>query len=96
MISIKETKDGVVLDVRVLPRSSRCEIAGIQGEALKIRITAPPVDGKANDECIKFLSDWLGIKKSRITIISGHTSRNKRIAVSGVTANDMKAILAVI
>jgi hypothetical protein len=96
MISIKETKDGVVFDVRVLPRSSRCEIAGIQGEALKIKITAPPVDGKANDECVKFLSDWLGIKKSRITIISGHTSKNKRIAVSGVTVRDMETIVAVI
>lgn len=96
MIFIKETTDGVVFNIKVLPRSSRCEIAGIQDDALKIKITAPPVDGKANNECIRFLSDRLGIKKSRITIISGQTSKNKRIAISGVTKRDMEAIFSVI
>jgi len=96
MISIKETEEGVVFHIRVLPRASRCEIAGIQGDALKIKITAPPVDGKANDECIKFLSDRLGIKKSRISIIAGHASKNKKIAISGATERDMKAIFSVI
>ncbi|NQU03827.1 MAG: YggU family protein [Syntrophaceae bacterium] len=94
MISVKETKDGVVFNVRVLPRSSRCEIAGIQDDALKVKITAAPVDGKANNECIKFLSDKLGIKKSRISIISGHKSKNKKIAISGMTKKDMETIIS--
>ncbi|MBN2568515.1 MAG: YggU family protein [Deltaproteobacteria bacterium] len=96
MISIKETEEGAVFHVRVLPRASRCEIVGIQGDALKIKITAPPVDGKANDECIKFLSDRLGIKKARISIIAGQASKNKKIAISGATERDMKAIFSVI
>ncbi len=94
MISINDTKDGVAFNIRVLPRSSRCDIAGFQDDALKIKITAPPVEGKANSECIKLLSHRLGIKKSRISIVSGHTSKNKKIAISGATKRDMETILS--
>jgi len=96
MIPVKETNDGVVFQVRVLPRSSKCDIAGIQGDALKIKITAPPVEGKANVECVRFLSDRFGIKRSRISIISGHTSKNKTIAISGTTRKDMEGIFSAI
>ena len=64
MLRIRETENGVVLDIRVLPRSSRCELAGIQDGALKMKITAPPVEGRANEECIRFLSDLLKVRKS--------------------------------
>jgi len=92
MISIQETKEGVVFSIRVIPRSSRSEIAGIQDDALKLKITSPPVEGKANEACIRVLSDLLGVRKSQITIVSGHKSRNKRIAVSGIGKENIESI----
>jgi uncharacterized protein (TIGR00251 family) len=93
MISIKETTDGVVFNIRVLPRSSRCELTGIQDDALKLKITAPPVEGKANEECIGFLSKLLGIRKSSIKIIAGHKTKNKRVLVSGIKKEDIESII---
>jgi uncharacterized protein (TIGR00251 family) len=93
MISITEVPDGVIFSIRVVPRSSRCEITGIQNDALKLKITAPPVEGKANEECIRFLSDKLGVKKSRITIKAGHKSKNKTVSVSGITRQDVESII---
>ncbi|MBE9546100.1 MAG: YggU family protein [Proteobacteria bacterium] len=92
MLPIKETKDGVIFNIRVVPRSSRCEVAGIQEDALKLKITAPPVEGKANEECIKFLADKLGVRKSRVTIIAGHKSKRKTIAVSGLKSSEFKVL----
>jgi uncharacterized protein (TIGR00251 family) len=93
MITIKNSSDGITFTLRVVPRSSRCEITGIQNEALKLKITAPPVEGKANEECIRFLSDKLGIKRNRITIKAGHKSKNKTIAISGITKEDLESII---
>lgn len=92
MLSIKETKNGVIFNIRVVPRSSRCELAGIQENALKLKITAPPVDGKANEECIKFLADKLGVRKSRVAIIAGYKSKRKTIAVSGLTGSEFRIL----
>lgn len=93
MLSVKETDAGVTFAIRVLPRSSKCDLAGLQGDALKIKITAPPVEGRANDECIRFLAELLNVKKNRIAIVSGHTSKNKRISVAGLTAGKLRALL---
>jgi len=89
---IKETKEGVTFPIRVMPRSPRCEVAGIQDGALKIRITSPPLEGKANNECIRFLADQLKIKRVQITIIAGHKSRNKTVSISGVRKADVEAL----
>ena len=62
-LSVRETAAGVVFRVRVVPRASRSGIAGIQDDALKLRIMAPPVEGKANEECIRLLAEMLGVKK---------------------------------
>jgi hypothetical protein len=94
MLPIKETKEGIVFSVQVLPRSSRCELAGIHDKALKLKITAPPVEGLANEECIRFLSRFLGIAKAQVAIVGGHTSRKKRIAVSGLTKSDMETLIS--
>jgi uncharacterized protein (TIGR00251 family) len=67
--------------VRVQPRASRDEIVGIQGNHLKIRITAPPVDGKANAHLIQFLAQEFGVPKSRITLIGGESGREKRLQI---------------
>ncbi len=93
MIPIGEITDGVVFNIRVIPRSSRCELVGIQGDALKIKITAPPVEGAANEECIRFLSDIFSIRRSQIRIVAGHQSKNKRVAISGIKKEAVEGIL---
>lgn len=89
MLPIQETNNGVVFHIRVLPRSSRCEIVGVQDNALKVKITAPPVEGKANAACIRFLSDVLGVRKNRITIKAGQKSKNKTVSISGITKEEV-------
>jgi len=85
---IQENSDGIILKVFVQPRSSKNTIAGQHGDALKIKLTAPPVDDAANRMCIQYLSKWLKIPKSSIEILSGHASRTKRLLLR--TGNDKK------
>jgi uncharacterized protein (TIGR00251 family) len=73
--------EDLILRVRVQPKASRDEICGLQGEALKVRITAPPVDGKANAHLIKYLAKQFGVAKSAITLLSGETGRDKRLHI---------------
>lgn len=89
MLTVRETDRGVAFRIRVLPRSSKCELAGLHGDALKIRITAPPVEGRANEECIRFLSSLFGVKRADIAIAAGRTSKNKRVTVAGLTPADV-------
>ena len=93
-IPIRDTSDGATFRIRVVPRASRSEAAGIQGDALKLRVTAAPTEGKANDECIRLLAKILGVKKAQVTIIAGHTARTKTVAVEGVRAGSVAAILS--
>jgi len=95
-IPIRETADGAIFRIRVVPRASRSEAAGIQGDALKLRITEAPVEGKANDECIRLIAKILGVKKTQVTIIAGHTARTKTVAVEGIRAGAVVAILPTI
>ena len=83
MLMITKTATGVTFMVRVQPGASKNEIVGVQEDALKIRINAPPVKGKANRALIDFLAEKLGVKKSEVEIISGHTSKIKKIKVIG-------------
>ena len=82
---IAPSRDGVVIDVRVIPRASRPGLAGVRDGALLLRLQAPPVDGAANAEVVDILADLLGVPRRAITILSGHHSRRKRVAVSGIT-----------
>ena len=93
MVNIKETADGVILQVHVVPRSAKSEVAGVQGDALKLRIAAPPVEGQANKECIRFLSDILGIRKKQVVIVGGSKSKNKTIAIEGIRKKDIVALI---
>ena len=79
MLSINEHPQGVVFKILVQPRSSKNMIVGLHDGALKIKLTAPPVDNAANKMCIKYLAKSLGVSNSRIEIISGHTSRTKQV-----------------
>lgn len=92
-ISVRDTAHGAQFSLRVQPRASRNAIAGTIGDAVKLAITAPPVDGKANQAVIEFLSEFLGVAKSSIMIVSGETGRNKVIAVRGMTAGQVLARL---
>jgi uncharacterized protein (TIGR00251 family) len=89
----KRTSGGLSVDVIIQPRSSRDEIVGMHGNALKIKLTAPPVDGKANAALIAFLAKKLGVSKSSVEIVRGHTSRIKTIRISGVSEAKAKQIL---
>lgn len=90
MIPFKEKPEGVFFQIKVLPRSSRCEMAGMHGEALKVKITAPPVEGKANDEIVRFLSRYLKVKAAQVSIVNGEHSHIKTIAVTGITGQQLQ------
>ena len=77
------------IPVRIHPNAARNEVMGITDGILQVRISAPPVKGKANKELIDFLSQLLGVSKSRLSIIKGHTSRNKVIAVDGLSREEL-------
>lgn len=81
---IKETSDGIILSVKVIPRSSRNEIAGAVGDNLKIKITSAPEKGKANKALIRFLSGSLNLVKSDISIIKGETSAHKLLKIKQI------------
>ena len=83
MLNIQKTDDGIIFTVKVQPGASKNEIVGVQGDALKVKINAPPMKGKANRALIDFLAKHLGVKKSEVEIISGRTSRIKKIKVLG-------------
>ncbi|MCX7145410.1 MAG: DUF167 family protein [Sulfuritalea sp.] len=77
---------GVTLRLHIQPGAKKTEVAGLHGEALKIRLAAPPVDGKANACLIAFLSRQFGVAKASISLVSGDTSRAKRVRINGVGA----------
>jgi uncharacterized protein (TIGR00251 family) len=85
VIPVHETAEGVTFAVKVQPRARKNAVVGELGDALKVALTAPPVDGKANKACIEFFSDALRVPRSAVTILSGEASRNKVIRVAGIT-----------
>jgi len=82
----QKSKKGVTLKIKVEPRSSRKGISGVVGDAIKIKVNAPPVGGAANEELIEVLSEEFGIKKTSIKILRGISSRNKVVEIEGVTS----------
>jgi len=84
--------DCIRLSVRLQPRSSRNEIAGFQGDRLKVRITAPPVEGMANEALIDFLSESLKISRRNVCIVSGHSSRNKIVEIRGAELEEVQRL----
>ncbi|MDH5764052.1 MAG: DUF167 domain-containing protein [Nitrospinota bacterium] len=78
-IQIKSCREGIQFSAAIQPRASRNQILGIHNNSLKIKLTSPPVDGAANQACIKFLAKAFGISPSRVSIVKGETSRNKTI-----------------
>ena len=85
--------DGVTLRLHIQPGAKKTEVVGLHGEALKIRLAAPPVDGKANACLLAFIAERLEVAKSAVSLLSGDTSRAKRVHVSGVSDAEAKARL---
>ena len=86
------TRLGVFLDVRVIPRAAKSQIAGKRDDALLVRLNAPPVDGAANSELIELFAHALGIPRRNIEIVAGHRSRTKRVKITGVTSADLERL----
>ena len=95
MINISEKNGAVIFTARIIPRASRSEIVGSSDDALKVRISSPPVDGAANAELVKLLAKTLGVAKSNVEITSGQTSRIKQIRVIGITTEQFKTVLGI-
>ncbi|MEN9674677.1 MAG: hypothetical protein RIS76_573 [Verrucomicrobiota bacterium] len=85
---LQEQNNGLLLAIRVQPRASRTELAGILGAELKIKVTAPPVDSAANDALVAFLADTLDLPKRAVTLIRGQTSRHKVLRLEGLTLQE--------
>jgi hypothetical protein len=90
---VQDSKDGAVLTVHVQPKSSRSECVGRYGDALKIRIAAPPIENAANEELIRFLAGELAIPLAAVRIESGAGGRRKRLLLKGVCASNVQAYL---
>lgn len=91
-LTVTPVGSGVRFEVRVQPRASRNEVAGIYGTALKIRLSAPPVEGAANDALVEYLAELLGVPRRKVTIISGLSSRQKTVQADGVDAGRVHAL----
>jgi hypothetical protein len=90
MIPIRETPGGVTFAIKVHPRAKKNAITGELGDALKVALTAPPVEGKANEACIEFFAKLLEVPRSSVTIAAGQASRNKVIRVVGLSAVEIE------
>jgi uncharacterized protein (TIGR00251 family) len=95
MVQIHDIGSGATFAVKVHPRARKNAVTGEIGNALKVAVTAPPVDGKANEACIDFFAKLLKVPRSSVTIASGQNSRNKVIRVAGLTADEIKKRLQI-
>ena len=91
--NVVESGDGCTFRVRVVPRSARNEVTALHGEALRIRLVAPPVDGKANQALRTFLAEQLEVSASSVEVVTGHVSRHKRVRVAGVPASAVRELI---
>jgi hypothetical protein len=94
MISFQESSGGVTFPVKVHPRAKKNAITGEVGDALKVSLTTPPIDGKANASCVEFFAKLLKVPRSSVTIASGETSRAKVIRVAGLSAEEVRRRIA--
>lgn len=95
MIPVHETVSGVTFAVKVHPRTKKNAITGELGDALKLSLTAPPLEGRGNKACIEFFANLLKVPRSSVTIASGASSRRKVIRVAGISAEEIRKRLTV-
>lgn len=94
MIKIEQDGDAVTFSVKVHPRARRERISGTLGDSLKLELTAPPVDGRANEACIRFFAEFLKVPRLSVTIAAGIGSRKKVIRVVGMRASELERTIA--
>ncbi len=94
MIDVRKVEGGVVVSVKVQPNASKDRVVGEHGDQLKIAVTVAPEKGKANKAVIKVLSRLLGVKSSDMQIISGETSREKKVFIKNITAEDLYKLVS--
>lgn len=90
MVGIRETSAGTTFAVKVHPRARKNAVTGMTGDTLRLDLTAPPLEGKANEACIRFFADLLEVPRSSVTIAAGQNSRNKIIRVVGLSAAELE------
>jgi uncharacterized protein (TIGR00251 family) len=90
VVPIRDTSAGATFAVKVHPRAKKNAITGELGDALKLALTAPPIQGRANEACIEFFANLLAVPRSSVTIASGETSRRKVIRVAGLSADEVR------
>ncbi|MFN8584813.1 MAG: DUF167 domain-containing protein [Dehalococcoidia bacterium] len=81
------------LNIRVTPRSSRNEVRGFVGDVLQVRVTAAPVDGRANEAVVRLLAEHLGVPRTAVRIVAGNAAREKLVAVDGLTTEELRGRL---
>lgn len=91
---VRTVAGGVRFSVRVQPRASRSEVCGVHGEALKVRLAAPPVDGAANEALMILLADALDVPRRAVTLVAGASSRSKLVQVDGIASNAVERLAA--
>ena len=95
MIPIHDSGTNITLAIRVHPRANKNAITGEVGDALKVSLTTPPLEGRANEACVEFFAKLLKVPRSSVTIASGRNSRNKVIRVTGITSQHVRERLGV-
>lgn len=93
-LSLRTTAEGVRVPVRVAPRASRDAVLGVHDGALKVALTAPPVEGAANESLVKLLAKSLGVSKGSVRLVSGEKSRDKVVVVVGVDEAAVRALVS--
>lgn len=93
-IAVTPHAEGCLLAVRAQPGARKNAVVGEHGGALKVAVTAPPEDGRANEALVELLRDWLGLKRSQVELASGQTNRNKQFLIRGQTPEELSALLA--
>ncbi len=88
-----DNNGGVLIDLRVQPGAGRNAVVGRHGDAIKVRVGAPPIGGRANEAIIDLIADTLGVKRAEVSLVSGDTSRTKRVQVNGITVELATSIL---
>lgn len=94
MIPIKALPSGISFAVKVHPRAKKNAITGIVGDALKLSLTSPPVDGRANQACVEFFAELFAVSRSSVNIAAGESSRNKVVRVTGVSEDYIRQKLS--
>lgn len=90
---VSDVNGGARLTIRVQPRASESRVEGLHGEAIKVRLRAPPVDGAANDALVALLAEVLGVSRRDVAIVAGHASRSKIVHVAGLSAATVERLL---